>query len=78
MGGRGAMMNPANLRVYHFETVKFVDGFKVLEPKKKDQSWKMPYISNTHIYNTYRQVQTDPRIKSLKIINMVKGGSDAR
>ena len=37
MGGRGAMMHPAGIRVYEFEAVRYVEGIKILEPKKKGQ-----------------------------------------
>jgi hypothetical protein len=47
MGGRGAMMNPVGDRVYEYKTVEIVEGVKVLEPKKKTDSWGMPHMSNT-------------------------------
>ena len=59
------MMHPASLRVYDFETVKLVDGYKVLEPKKKEGSWGIPHMSNTPS-TSYIKVERDGKTAILR------------
>ena len=65
MGGRGAAMYPAGFSVYEFETVKIVEGIKVLEPKNKKDSFKMPAMSNTP-GTTYIMLSSDGKSAMLR------------
>jgi len=47
MGGRKEMSGAVGSRTYNFQTVRLVEGIKVLESKNKDDSCKMPLMSNT-------------------------------
>ena len=66
MGGRGAFMEKGGFTVYDFEAVRYVEGIKVLEPKKKDDSFKAPVRSNTPS-TSYIRVAKDGKSAMLRV-----------